>query len=117
MSHQPLLEQADVEVVVSERGVDTSPERVHRMQSSELGHVVPIKAGLKQVGIYLLLISMLAAGVLFVVKSQWQELRSYKGWLLFWVRATSFIYFSLRWRRPPADSPTCTVFARRNFSS
>ena len=81
--HQPLLPQADVEGVVSEWGVDTSPERVHRMQSSELGHVVPIKAGLKQVGIYLLLISMLAAGVLFVVKSQWQELRSYKAWLLF----------------------------------
>ena len=81
--HQPLLPQADVEGVVSERGVDTSSERVHRMQSSELGHVVPIKTGLKQVGIYLLLISMLAAGVLFVVKSQWQELRSYKAWLLF----------------------------------
>ena len=67
---QPLLQRADVEGVVGERGIDASSEQVHSMLSSELGHVVPIKTDLKQVGIYLLLISMLGAGVLFVVKSQ-----------------------------------------------
>ena len=80
---QPLLPRADVEGVVGERGIDASSEQVHSMLSSALGHVVPIKTDLKQVGIHLLLISMLGAGVLLVVKSQWQELRSYKAWLLF----------------------------------
>ena len=39
------------------------------MLSSELGHVVPVKTGLKQVGIYLPLISTLAAGALSVINT------------------------------------------------
>ena len=62
MGHAPLLANTGVEVSVTARRAETYSAATQRMQSSELGEVVPMKASLREVAIYLLCISVLATG-------------------------------------------------------